>query len=75
MVSVKAALPAMVDVGLRLVRVGAGVTTSSTSGVAPPVVLTVTLAVPAIVLTVRLAVFGVVIRLAGTMTVSCVVLT
>jgi hypothetical protein len=65
MVSVKAAPPAMADVGLRLVRVGiGGLMVRVAPEEVPPAVVTVTLAVPVAA-----------IRLAGTAAVNLVVLT
>jgi hypothetical protein len=55
MVSVKAALPAGAEAGLRLVITGSGGVTVKTAVVVPPAVVTVTLTGPAVV-----------IRLAGT---------
>ena len=76
MVSVKAAPPAVAEVGLRLVAVGEGeLVVMAISGEAPPVVLTVATAVPASVLTVILAVAGVAMRGAGTRAVNLVVFT
>ena len=74
MVSVKAAPPAVAEVGLRIVMEG-DVTSSAISGEAPPVVLAVAVAVPAAVLTETVAVPAVAARLVGTTVVTCVALT
>lgn len=63
-VRVKAAPPAVAELGLRLVIVGLGLMVNVTPAEVPPVVLTVTLAVPAVVM-----------RPAGTAAVSFVALT